>query len=117
MTLVEWLSPAGWLSLVLSIAAAVSARWVAREDSRTAGTILGLAAQPGWILLALTTGAWGLLYSTAYWVYTYLRVAGWWPRWLPLPRWPTPLRRLMLARRRHRMPVTAPDTRPGAPLT
>lgn len=97
----------GWLSVVLSVTAAVSARWIGREETRTAGSVLGLVAQPGWILLSLITGAWGFLGATAYWIYTYLRVAGWWPRWLPETRWPGPLRRMFARRGRHRMPVSA----------
>jgi hypothetical protein len=77
-----------WLSLVLTFASAGSTRLGAREETRIAGCTLGLAIQPLWIWLCVVTGAWGFLVGTVYWIYTYLRVAGWWPGWLPTPRWP-----------------------------
>jgi hypothetical protein len=99
----------GWLSVALSLTAAVSARWIGQEQTRTAGAALGLAAQPGWIVLSLLTGTWGFLGATAYWIYTYLRVSGWWPRWLPAPQWPVLLRRLPRRRGRYH----ARDRDPG----
>ena len=77
-----------WLSLVLTFASAGSTRLGAREETRLAGCTLGLAIQPLWVWLCVMTGAWGFLAGTAYWIYTYLRIAGWWPRRLPTPRWP-----------------------------